>query len=528
MGRAIGRTAAYELSLGAGSALAASAFGALVARGDRRTRTVVPALLTVGAAAALTPVLRQRAHARLAGGPAVVPSLAAAGAVAAGVQVVAAAEKGLSRAVGRGLAAVLPGPPSLWTWTGRAAAAAATAGLVAHALDGVYEKIESGAERAEAGLGEAPNDAYVSGGIVSAVPFGTLSREGRRHVLSRTRAQFIERVMGEVAVAEPVRVYVGLESAPTMEERVALALDEVERLGALDRSLLLLVSPTGTGYVNYAAIEAVEYLALGDVATVTMQYSLRPSFLSLDRVDEGREQNRALWTALHQRIETRRPAGPPARGHVRREPRRAHQPGHRAAPGHRGRRDLGVERALWIGSPAGSGWRTEIQSASATRETRALVGEFGQSPEDYLALPEERRAALRYVMITHDEDGVPKFGPPLAVQAPAWLRDQRPERDPGHHALGPIHDLPAGLRRHAQRLERDPGDVRRPRPRLPRGPARLRQRRVRPARHRHPDAQAAPGAAPLREAALRLHRRDGNRGGEGRTSGGRGASPSDP
>ena len=34
---------------------------------------------------------------------------------------------------------------------------------------------------------------------------------------------------------EPVRVYVGLESAATIEARVALALDEVERLGALDR-----------------------------------------------------------------------------------------------------------------------------------------------------------------------------------------------------------------------------------------------------------------------------------------------------
>lgn len=425
MRRAIGRTAAYELSLGAGSALAVNAFGALVARGDRRTRAIVPGLLTIGAAAALAPVVRRRAQARLGGGPAVIPSLASAGAVAAGVQVVAAAEKGLSRAVGRSLAAVLPGPPALWTWSGRAAATAITAGLVTRALNGVYEKIESGAEQAEAGLGEPPNDAYVSGGIVSAVPFATLSREGRRHVISRTRAQFIERVMGEVAVAEPVRVYVGLESAPTMQQRVALALDEVERLGALDRSLLVLVSPTGTGYVNYAAVEAAEYLALGDVATVTMQYSLRPSFLSLDRVDEGREQNRALWTALHERIQAR-PESQRPRVVMFGESLGAHTSQDTVLhQGTQGLRELGVQRALWIGSPAGSGWRTEVQSSSATRETRDLVGEF-DSFEDYLALPEEQRAELRYVMITHDEDGVPKFGPPLAVQAPAWLRDQRP------------------------------------------------------------------------------------------------------
>ena len=61
----------------------------------------------------------------------------------------------------------------------------------------------------------------------------------------------------------PVQVYVGLDNAPTARERVDLALAELERTGALDRSLLVLVSPTGTGYVNYVATAALQYLALG-------------------------------------------------------------------------------------------------------------------------------------------------------------------------------------------------------------------------------------------------------------------------
>ncbi len=308
----------------------------------------------------------------------------------------------------------------MWAWAGRVSAAGATAVLVVRALDRVYTQIESGAERDEPGLDLAPNDPFVSGGYLSAVPFDTLSREGRRHVVTRTRAQFIERVMGTVALAEPVRVYVGLESAPTIEQRVALALDEVERLGALDRRLLLLVSPTGTGYVNYAAVESVEHLALGDVATVTMQYSLRPSFLSLDEVDVGRAQNRALWTALRDRIATLPPDRRP-RVLMFGESLGAHTS--QDAVLHRGSSglaDLGVERALWIGTPLGSGWAREVRSSSATAADRALVGEF-DSYDEYLALPEHRRAALRYVMITHAEDGVPKFGPPLAVQAPDWL-----------------------------------------------------------------------------------------------------------
>ena len=53
--------------------------------------------------------------------------------------------------------------------------------------------------------------------------------------------------MKEPARATPVQVYVGLDSAPTAAERVDLALAEMDRAGAWDRSLIMLVSPTGTG-----------------------------------------------------------------------------------------------------------------------------------------------------------------------------------------------------------------------------------------------------------------------------------------
>jgi uncharacterized membrane protein len=49
----------------------------------------------------------------------------------------------------------------------------------------------------------------------------------------------------------------------------------------------MVISPTGSGYVNYVAVEAAEYLTRGNIAAVTMQYSMRPSAMSLDRVAEG-------------------------------------------------------------------------------------------------------------------------------------------------------------------------------------------------------------------------------------------------
>ena len=46
---------------------------------------------------------------------------------------------------------------------------------------------------------------------------------------------------------EPIRVYVGLESADGTRDRVALAMAELERTNAFDRSVLVVNTTTGTG-----------------------------------------------------------------------------------------------------------------------------------------------------------------------------------------------------------------------------------------------------------------------------------------
>ena len=133
----------------------------------------------------------------------------------------------------------------------------------------------------------------LSGSLESEVPYPTLSKQGRRFVWNAQAAEMITEVMGEDAI-EVIRVYVGLESAPTEAERVALAMRELERTNAFEREWLLIDLPTGTGYVNYAAVAVLEMLARGNCASVAMQYSARPSPLSLDRVGEGRTQARML------------------------------------------------------------------------------------------------------------------------------------------------------------------------------------------------------------------------------------------
>jgi uncharacterized membrane protein len=245
--------------------------------------------------------------------------------------------------------------------------------------------------------------------------------------------------MGEPAKATPAHIYVSLDSAATAKERVDLALAEMERTGAFDRSLLVLVSPTGLGYVNYVAMAAAQYLSRGDVASVTMQYSRRPSPLSLGRVGQAREQNRLLWLRIVERI--RQMEGPRPKVVLFGESLGAHTSQDVFLHwGTLGLRALGIDRALWIGTPYGSGWMHEVTGADrldVDRHSVAVVNDLAQLRE----VSAERGAAPPYVLLSHDNDGVTRFGPDLLTTAPRWLGPGRPpvERVEGASPRGIPH-----------------------------------------------------------------------------------------
>jgi uncharacterized membrane protein len=98
----------------------------------------------------------------------------------------------------------------------------------------------------------------------------------------------------------PVRVYVGLNSADTPEQRARLALEELKRAGGFERSLLLLATPTGTGWIDPASQDTVEYLWRGDIATVAVQYSYLNSPLALlTQGAYGAEAARAVFVEIY-------------------------------------------------------------------------------------------------------------------------------------------------------------------------------------------------------------------------------------
>jgi len=207
--------------------------------------------------------------------------------------------------------------------------------------------------------------------------------------------------------------------------------------------MLMLVSPTGTGYVNYVAIAAAQYLTRGDVASVTMQYSKRPSPLSLGKVRDAREQNRLLWLHILQRV---RAMAPDERPEVVLfgESLGAHTSQDVLLGwGTLGPQALGIDRALWIGTPGASKWMHEVTGAPRPDVDASLVTVVNDH-EQLVALGQETRDRLRYVLLSHDNDGVTKFGPDLLNRRPAWLGPDRPRREdvPMRSPRG----IPAGMR----------------------------------------------------------------------------------
>jgi uncharacterized membrane protein len=369
-------------------------------------------------------------------------SVAIAGGVVGALAGVAYGEHAVASTAGNRLASALPGGPQLWKLAGHAASLGllGTAGVTFYGR--AMHKIEAGASGSdpvvESDEASRWTTQFVSGGPESLVAWETLGREGRRHALSPVRPQTltdrpegtpdlsIETVMHESAKATPVQVYVGLDSAPSARERVDLALAEMDRTGAFDRSLIMLVSPTGTGYVNYVAVAAAQYLTRGDVATVTMQYSKRPSPLSLTKIKDAREQNRLLWLRILERLRDR-PRSQRPQVVVFGESLGAHTSQDVFLHwGTLGPQSLGIDRALWIGTPYGSEWMHEVtgpERLDVDRDCVAVVNDFDQLEE----LGADRRSRLRYVLVSHDNDGVTKFGPDLLTTAPAWLGADRPQ-----------------------------------------------------------------------------------------------------
>ena len=146
-----------------------------------------------------------------------------------------------------------------------------------------------------------PNQPERSGSPTSFAPWESLGFQGRNFVATGPHADELTRLNGRPA-KEPIRVYVGLNTADTDESRMAVMLSELERTGAFTRKLLVVVPTTGTGWINPLAARSLEMMYNGDTAMVGSQYSFLPSWISFlgDR-QKSMESGRMMIDAIHDR-----------------------------------------------------------------------------------------------------------------------------------------------------------------------------------------------------------------------------------
>jgi uncharacterized membrane protein len=125
-----------------------------------------------------------------------------------------------------------------------------------------------------------PLDPFQTGSEESLVSWPSIGKQGKIFLTSGPAPSEIEEFHGQ-GVKRPIRVYVGMRSHDSPEERAKLALDELKRVGGFERSLLVVATPTGTGWLDPSAVDTLEYLHGGDTAIVSTQYSYLPSWITI-------------------------------------------------------------------------------------------------------------------------------------------------------------------------------------------------------------------------------------------------------
>lgn len=263
-----------------------------------------------------------------------------------------------------------------------------------------------------------------SSGPGSEVDWDGLGRHGRAFIGGGPDASRIQEVTGQQAL-EPVRVYVGVGNADTLEERARIAVEELKRTGGFERSVLVVATPTGSGWLEAQAVDSVEYLHGGDTAIVSLQYSFLPSWASfLFDEDLPVDASRALFDAVHTEW-----ASMP----VAERPTLAVYGLSLGAAGMQGA--LGslhiirerTEAALFVGPPNNSEpWRTLQAERDAGSPVWQPVLDGGaqvrwlSTPGDFARLPVDWEQP-RVAYLQHATDAVTWMDPDVIWRRPVWL-----------------------------------------------------------------------------------------------------------
>lgn len=276
---------------------------------------------------------------------------------------------------------------------------------------------------------DQPTSSQQTGSPDSLVPWDSIGRWGKNFIAAGPTASKIAAFSGKES-QQPLRVYVGLRSADSDQDRAALALKELQRVGGFERSTLIIATPTGTGWLDPGAVDTVEYLQGGDTTIVSMQYSYLPSWMTII-VDPRRsiDSARALFNEVYDYWVTL-PVDSRPKLYL-----------HGLSLGSLGSEvsadimrllDEPIQGGLFSGPPFPS---TQWNRLTASRNPDSpqwlpqirdgqIVRFMNQNEMPHQGKPWGK---MRYVYIEYASDPMVFFSPSLAYRQPDWLKGQRGE-----------------------------------------------------------------------------------------------------
>ena len=277
---------------------------------------------------------------------------------------------------------------------------------------------------------EQPLRSEKSGSPSSFAPWDTLGFQGRNFTGTGPSAEELT-ILNNRPAKEPIRIYAGLQSAGTIEERVAVLLSELQRTRAYERSLLVMIPTTGTGWVDPVAARSIESMYNGDTVLVAMQYSYLPSWISfLADQQKSIQAARAMVDAVHRRWLHWPPAQHPvlalygeSLGSL------AGQGAFEFLPDIA---EKNVTSVLWVGPPNASGlWKAlTVRRDPGTPEVQPRYDNgrtvrFAQAsgPEEIAAVAVPAWDRPRVLFMQHASDPVVWWSTDLLFRRPDWLSE---------------------------------------------------------------------------------------------------------
>ena len=271
----------------------------------------------------------------------------------------------------------------------------------------------------------APTGVNISGGKDSLINWGAMGTPGRDYITKGPSADDITAFTGRDAL-QPIRVYAGLAQADTPQERANIALAELKRVGGFERKVLIVALPTGTGWLDPGAVDTVEYMHNGDIATIAVQYSYLQSPLALIlETSSGLNQAQALISAVQSHWRTL-PKDSRPRLYIHGLSLGAWSSMHGT--------DLfallddPIDGALWAGPPFPSAtWQRIVAKRNeGTPYVAPTIGEsrlarFASNTKD--AGGPEGWGDMRLVYLQYSSDPIVLYEPASLFRAPAWMNE---------------------------------------------------------------------------------------------------------